>query len=111
MFPRPEHISDFIRYALHAHLRVLIVRRDFEGRDHVVLLRLELLLHPAVEEQRYVRISLFLPMYDISCPIGAEGGTTKEDRERQREWGDRPAMWACLMPFLESHLARTLVMG
>ena len=30
--------------------------------------------------------------------------------EREREW-DRPAMWACLMPFLESHSARTLVMG
>jgi predicted nucleic acid-binding Zn finger protein len=79
MFPRPEHISDFIRYALHAHLRVLIVRRDFKGRDHVAVLRLELLLHPTVGEERYV--CLFLRFCRCTMSVARLVQRGKDKRE------------------------------
>jgi hypothetical protein len=81
MFPHTEHISDFIRYALHAHLRVLIVRRDFKGGIMWRSSASNCFSTPPLKKNVRVRISPFLPMYDVSCPIGTEGGTTKEDRE------------------------------
>ena len=84
MFTRPEYIGDFIRYALHAHLRVLIVRRNFRGRDHVALLRLKLLLHPAVEEERYVCVFLRFCQCTLSVSRLAHRGERQMKMARER---------------------------
>jgi hypothetical protein len=48
---RPDDLCDFIRDALHAHLRQLVVRRDFWRIDHVPFFPFELLLDASIEKE------------------------------------------------------------
>ena len=74
--------SYFFRDAVHAHLRLQIVSRDFWRVDQVPLFVLELLLDAAVEEERHVRVFLRLCVRWSVC-MGA-GGV----RRRRRRTGD-----------------------
>jgi hypothetical protein len=52
MLIRPDDLGDFIRNALHTHLRQLVVCRDFGRIDHVPFFPLVLLLDASIEEER-----------------------------------------------------------
>ena len=51
MLVRPNDLCDFIRDALHTHLRQLVVRRDFWRIDHVPFFPFELLLDASIEKE------------------------------------------------------------
>lgn len=57
---RLDDLRHLIRYALHGHRRLFVVRRDFGRGDHVALFVLELFFDTAVEEESDVGVFLGL---------------------------------------------------
>ena len=59
--------SDLFSNAVHAHLRLKVVRRNLGRVDQVPLFVLELLLDAAVEEKGHVSVFLRLCFFFFSC--------------------------------------------
>jgi hypothetical protein len=75
MFALPEHFRNFIRDALCAHLRVLVVSGNLGRRDHMALLALELLLHASIKKECDMRV--FLGFYVMRREFCVCGGVVK----------------------------------
>lgn len=81
-----HQLGHLVRHALHAHLRLLVVRRHLRARDHEPLLVLELLLDAAVEEERDVRV--LLRLCDVRLLDPGLGERLRE-HVRHRLWWER----------------------